>query len=75
MCFTVVNSKGGVNGFMEDRSNFALFNCMGTPMIEAMLPKVIESGIPFFAPFSGAMSVRPKIWTWVALRSALANLR
>jgi ABC-type branched-subunit amino acid transport system substrate-binding protein len=29
-------------------------------MVEAMLPQVIESGIPFFAPFSGALSVRPK---------------
>ncbi len=48
-----------VKGFIEDRSNFALFNCMGTPMIEAELPLVIESGIPFFAPFSGALSVRP----------------
>ena len=49
-----------VGGFMQDRSNFALFNCMGTPMVEAMLPQVIESGMPFFAPFSGALSVRPK---------------
>ncbi len=32
---------------------------MGTPMIEAMLPQVLESGMPFFAPFSGALSARP----------------
>ncbi len=58
--YDVKRATANVNGFMEDSSNFALFNCMGTPMIEAMLPKVIESGIPFFAPFSGALSIRPK---------------
>jgi ABC-type branched-subunit amino acid transport system substrate-binding protein len=58
--YDVKRALANVNGFIDDRSNFALFNCMGTPMIEAMLPRVIESGIPFFAPFSGALSVRPK---------------
>lgn len=58
--YDVKRALANVNGFMDDRSNFALFNCMGTPMIEAMLPRVVETGIPFFAPFSGALSVRPK---------------
>jgi branched-chain amino acid transport system substrate-binding protein len=58
--YDVKRSLANVDGFLQDRNNFALFNCMGTPMIEAMLPKVLESGIPFFAPFSGALSVRPK---------------
>ena len=58
--YDVKRALANVNGFIEDRGNFALFNCMGTPMIEAMLPHVIESGMPFFAPFSGALSVRPK---------------
>jgi branched-chain amino acid transport system substrate-binding protein len=58
--YDVKRALTNVKGFIEDSSNFALFNCMGTPMIEAMLPQVIESGIPFFAPFSGALSVRPK---------------
>lgn len=58
--YDVKRALANVTGFLEDRGNFALFNCMGTPMIEAMLPQVIESGIPFFAPFSGALSVRPK---------------
>ena len=49
-----------VDGFIADKNSFALFNCMGTPMIQAMLPKVIESGIPFFAPFTGALLARPK---------------
>ncbi len=57
--YDVKRAVANVKAFMEDRSTFALFNCMGTPMIEAVLPQVIESGIPFFAPFSGALSVRP----------------
>lgn len=47
-------------GFIADKDIFALFNCLGTPMVEAMLPKVIESGIPFFAPYTGALLARPK---------------
>ena len=58
--YDIKRSQANVKAFLEDRSYFALFNCMGTPMIEAMLPQVIEAGIPFFAPFSGALSVRPK---------------
>lgn len=58
--YDVKRALSNVKGFIDDRSNFALFNCMGTPMIEAMLPQVIESGMPFFAPFSGALLARPK---------------
>ena len=57
--YDVQRSLENVKGFLADRSTFALFNCMGTPMIEAILPSVLESGIPFFAPFSGALSARP----------------
>lgn len=57
--YDVKRALANVSGFIDDKSNFALFNCMGTPMIEAMLPQVTASGIPFFAPFSGALSVRP----------------
>jgi ABC-type branched-subunit amino acid transport system substrate-binding protein len=57
--YDVKRALTNVKGFIDDKSNFALFNCMGTPMIEAMLPQVIESGMPFFAPFSGALSARP----------------
>ncbi|WP_332747760.1 ABC transporter substrate-binding protein [Hydrogenophaga sp.] len=45
---------------INDPQMFALFNCMGTPMTAAILPKVKDSGIPLFAPFTGALSVRPK---------------
>jgi branched-chain amino acid transport system substrate-binding protein len=57
--YDVKRALTNVKGFIDDKSNFALFNCMGTPMIEAMLPQVIESGMPFFSPFSGALSARP----------------
>ncbi|QTD44938.1 ABC transporter substrate-binding protein [Ottowia testudinis] len=49
-----------VDKFLADGSIFALFNCMGTPAIAAMLPKVKASGVPFFAPFTGAMVARDK---------------
>ncbi len=45
---------------IADPTVFALFNCMGTPMTTAILPKVRESGIPLFAPFTGALAARPK---------------
>jgi len=58
--YDVPRALANVKSFIADRSCFAIFNCLGTPMVEAMLPKVIESGIPFFAPFTGAASARPK---------------
>jgi ABC-type branched-subunit amino acid transport system substrate-binding protein len=58
--YDVRRAQGNVAQFMEDRSTFALFNCFGTPAVEAMMPQVIESGIPFFAPFTGALSARPR---------------
>ena len=58
--YDVQRALANVKGFIADPSCFAIFNCLGTPMVEAMLPQVIESGIPFFAPFTGALSARPK---------------
>lgn len=58
--YEVPKALANVDQFLADRGTFALFNCMGTPMIEAMLPKVIDSGIPFFAPFTGAQLSRVK---------------
>jgi ABC-type branched-subunit amino acid transport system substrate-binding protein len=40
-------------------STFALFGCMGTPMIEALLPVLKDSGVPLFAPLTGASTARP----------------
>ncbi len=58
--YDVPKALANVDQFLADRGTFALFNCMGTPMIEAMLPKVVDSGIPFFAPFTGALLSRPQ---------------
>jgi branched-chain amino acid transport system substrate-binding protein len=58
--YDVKRAVANVGTFLGNKDTFALFNCMGTPMIEAMLPQVIESGIPFFAPFTGAKLARPK---------------
>lgn len=58
--YEVPRSLANVKGFIADGSYFAIFNCLGTPMTEAMLPAVIESGIPFFAPLTGALLARPK---------------
>lgn len=58
--YEVKRALANLQVFLNDSANFALFNCMGTPLIEAMLPQVIESGIPFFAPFTGALLARPK---------------
>lgn len=58
--YEVPKALANVDRFLADPGNFALFNCMGTPMIEAMLPKVVESGVPFFAPFTGAQLTRTK---------------
>ncbi|WP_029527414.1 ABC transporter substrate-binding protein [Polaromonas glacialis] len=58
--YDVPRALANAKSFIADRNCFAIFNCLGTPMVEAMLPQVIESGIPFFAPFTGAASARPK---------------
>jgi branched-chain amino acid transport system substrate-binding protein len=58
--YDVKRALANVEIFLADRNTFALFNCMGTPMIDAMLPQVMESGLPFFAPFTGALLARPK---------------
>lgn len=68
--YDVKRSLANLDSFLADKSTFALFNCMGTPNIAAMLPKVTESGIPFFAPFSGALAVRPKSRNVINIRAS-----
>ncbi len=58
--YDVKRALANVKGFIAEGSYFAIFNCLGTPMVEAMLPSVIESGMPFFAPLTGALLARPK---------------
>lgn len=68
--YEVPKALANVQAFIADKDCFALFNCMGTPMIDAMLPKVIESGMPFFAPFTGALLARPKVRTVFNIRAS-----
>ena len=71
--YEVPKALANVQQFLADREVFALFNCMGTPMIEAMLPKVIDSGVPFFAPFTGAQLSRTKARSVFNIRASYAD--
>lgn len=71
--YDVKRATANVDAFLADKATFALFNCMGTPMIEAVLPKVVSSGIPFFAPFSGALSIRVKERNVFHVRASYAD--
>lgn len=68
--YDVKRGVANAEAFLEDRDCFALFNCMGTPIIEATLPKVIESGVPYFAPFTGALLARPKARNVMNIRAS-----
>lgn len=57
--YDVKRSLSNIKDFLSDESTFALFGCMGTPMIEAALPLISGSPLPCFAPFTGATTVRP----------------
>lgn len=57
--YDVARALANAQAFLADKDCFALFNCMGTPMVGAMLPQVLQSGMPFFAPFTGALLARP----------------
>ncbi len=50
-------AKANTETFLND-DVFALFGYVGTPTSLAALPLVKDSGIPFFGPFTGAMSLR-----------------
>lgn len=49
-----------VRSLLGEQECFGLFGCMGTPMIEAMLPLLRGSDVPCFAPLTGAVSTRPR---------------
>ncbi len=57
--YDVKRAVENLKAFIADPKVFALFNCMGTPMIEALLPLIKGSELPCFAPFTGATSARP----------------
>jgi branched-chain amino acid transport system substrate-binding protein len=57
--YNVQRSLANMKGFIADPAMFAMFGCMGTPMIEAVLPVLKGSDMPLFAPLTGATSARP----------------
>ena len=58
--YEVARAKTNIEKMMLEPDCFALFNCMGTAMIQAVLPQVLETGVPLFAPFTGAQLARIK---------------
>ena len=58
--YEVARAKANIEKMMHEPDCFALFNCMGTAMIQAVLPQVLETGVPLFAPFTGAQLARIK---------------
>jgi ABC-type branched-subunit amino acid transport system substrate-binding protein len=57
--YDVKRSVDNVKGFLRDPNLFALFGCLGTPVIEALLPLIRNTDIPCFTPLTGASSARP----------------
>jgi ABC-type branched-subunit amino acid transport system substrate-binding protein len=56
--YKVAKAVENARGFIESGSVFCLFNSFGTPTNEAMLPVLEKAGMPLFAPYSGALSLR-----------------
>jgi len=57
--YEVKRALQNVDGFLKDPGTFALFSCMGTPIIEGMLPLLRNTDMPCFSPLTGASSARP----------------
>ncbi|MED5620159.1 ABC transporter substrate-binding protein [Ideonella sp. BN130291] len=57
--YNVQRSLANMKSFMADPGMFAMFGCMGTPMIEAVLPLLKATDMPLFTPLTGATSARP----------------
>ena len=57
--YVVQRALQNVQGFLEDPALFGLFSCMGTPIIEGMLPLIRHTDVPCFSPLTGASSARP----------------
>jgi branched-chain amino acid transport system substrate-binding protein len=57
--YDVKRAVENIKGFVADPAMFGLFSCMGTPIVEAMLPLIKGSDMPCFTPMTGATSARP----------------
>jgi len=57
--YDVKRSLENVKGFLRDPNLFGLFGCLGTPVVEALLPLIRNTDVPCFTPLTGANSARP----------------
>jgi ABC-type branched-subunit amino acid transport system substrate-binding protein len=57
--YDVKRAVANFQALLAEPDVFALFNCMGTPMNEALMPLIRNTEMPCFAPFTGAMSAYP----------------
>ncbi len=63
-----------LNKLLDKDRVFALFGFVGTPTIQAIMPTISNSNIPFIAPFSGATFLRkPKRYNFINFRSSYAD--
>lgn len=53
-----VQTVNNTRQFIDDRKLFALFGYIGTPTVNAVLPLLRKSRVPFIAPFTGAQLIR-----------------
>jgi branched-chain amino acid transport system substrate-binding protein len=58
--YDVKRSQENIKQLTAEKGFMGLFTVMGTPMIEAALPMLRETGTMLFAPFTGALVSRPK---------------
>lgn len=56
--YDVARAVANVDQLLANPQCFALFGCMGTPTVEAILPQVQAAGMPLFAPFTGTRLTR-----------------
>lgn len=67
--YKVADTLKNVQQLIDDDQVFALLNIMGTPNAMAVLPLVDKSGVPIFAPLTGAQPLR------VPVNSHVFNIR
>jgi len=56
--YKVTKAVENAKAFVDSGNVFCLFNSFGTPTNEALLPVLEKAGVPLFAPYSGALSLR-----------------
>ena len=63
--YVVPRSVENVKRLVNNDGVFALFNCMGTPNNDAIMPIITQAGVPHVAPFTGADNVRTPVNRYV----------